>query len=132
MNTLGFTLGKYLILVMCIEKCFTQHFILTEYGRSHIGEIPYKCYVCRKSLAHKCILTYNVRVQTGERPYNCYVWENVLYRNVGFTLEKGPINVMCVVKICTEMYDRTLKVHSGETLYNCDMWKKLYTQISIK
>ena len=85
-----------------------------------------------KSFAQKCILTYNVRVQTGERPYNCYVWENVLYRNVGFTLEKGHINVMCVVKIYTEMYDRTLKVHSGETLYNCDMWKKIYTHISIK
>ena len=45
----------------------------------------------------------------------------------GFTLEKGSIKVICVEKVYTEMYDRTLKVHSKETLYNFDVWKS-FTQ----
>lgn len=41
--------------------------------RTHSGEKPYQCDVCKRSFAVKGTLKKHIRTHTGERPYKCKI-----------------------------------------------------------
>ena len=51
-----------------------SHFVkysLTAHKRSHTGDKPYNCVICRKAFTEKGNLIIHERIHTGDKPYTC-------------------------------------------------------------
>ena len=78
--------------------------------RTHTGDKPYECDVCKKRFSYSSHLAVHKRTHTGEKPYECDVCSKRFSRSGHLAVHK--------------------RTHTGEKPYECDVCNKRFLHSS--
>ena len=111
---------------------------LKRHKRSHTGERPFKCDVCKSGFFRSDHLTEHKKTHTGKRPFKCDLCKHEFTHSIGLKRHKrthtGERPFKC--DVCEKTFNQKhhLKVHkrshAGERPFQCDACEKKFSQKS--
>ncbi|XP_043199341.1 uncharacterized protein LOC122369042 isoform X3 [Amphibalanus amphitrite] len=111
---------------------------MKNHRRTHTGERPYGCSICKARFSRRSGLTDHMRTHTGERPYGCSICTARYTKPSALTIHMrthtGERPYGC--SICTARFsvraslNNHMRIHTRERPYGCSICKERFTERS--
>ena len=108
-----------------------------HHKRTHTGDKPYECDICKKRFSLSSDLARHKRTHTGDKPYECDICKKRFSLSSDLARDKRthtgdkPYECDACNKRFSESYNlarHKISAHKGKQSFECDNCKKTFTQ----
>ncbi|XP_032362401.1 zinc finger protein 436 isoform X2 [Etheostoma spectabile] len=121
------------------ERECGKRFGASGHLRSHAGEKPFSCSVCKKAFSDNGDLQKHMILHTGEKPFSCSVCEKA-FRIIGhlkthMKIHTGDKPFSC--SVCKKDFrvsrslQKHMRIHTGEKPFSCSVCKKAFIKTGL-